>query len=415
MTTEKNTTMHVDGKNYIPNKLLDQMMDERDRHIRRIELATETKRKLIQAQTLEEYKAVQIPDEFKVFGNYDKLAMDSYVSGFAMANNDGSPRCYYGNMGSLTSILFPVLFRGELCDYGVTSGFSSLGRKIRFDTSRENIESKYFCFFVEQIRRVIFMGFLSFFSQYRNFQFGEPLDGLIAQHYGINTQYLDLTDDIKVALFFASCKHTGKNKFRPITEGDISDLSKNGVLYSGINDKAQVIGYQPFCRCHRQRGYYIDTASMYPCWNFSLSSNTGFVKYYFDRTVKLSERLYDEFDGGKRLFPKDGLEPFSDVIQSINDTKLFPYESFDIAYIVLAKYLNVYHDNGMISDDLFRAMSNKDRLVTILRNEGFELCSQLNLPADKAIIDAMNKSWNPDDFAKKEGILYSPFLVSTMT
>ena len=54
MTTEKNTTMHVDGKNYIPNKLLDQMMDERDRHIRRIELATETKRKLIQAQTLEE-------------------------------------------------------------------------------------------------------------------------------------------------------------------------------------------------------------------------------------------------------------------------------------------------------------------------------------------------------------------------
>ncbi len=75
----------------------------------------------------------------------------------------------------------------------------------------------------------------------------------------------------------------------------------------------------------------------------------------------------------------------------------------------------MHHDNKAISDDLFKTMSDKDYWVAELRNEGFELCSQLKLPADKAIIDGMNKSWNPDEFAKKEGILYSPFLVSDRT
>ena len=54
----------------------------------------------------------------------------------------------------------------------------------------------------------------------------------LAQHYGFETFLLDLTNDVRNALFFATCKWE-KDHFEPLTEKDInqSEQSKYGVIY----------------------------------------------------------------------------------------------------------------------------------------------------------------------------------------
>lgn len=411
MSSNKECIQHGDDRSYISAEELKELMDARDRSIKRIESATETKRKLMQVKTIEELNKICIPNEFKKYGRFAMVFMDPYVSGFALANDEGMPRCHYGSMDSLASVAKPKLYRGEIRDYGLTSGVSLLGRNILLDSENQSVESKLLSFFIEQIRGVIFNGFLTHFRQYHEFPFGEPLAGLIAQHYGLSTPYIDLTDDIKVALFFACCKHIGNNRYRPINESDIMEIGKKGIIYCGDSDEADIIGFQPFCRCHRQRGYYIDTASTKPCWDFALYKDPGFSKCSFDRTIELSERIFEEFDGGKALLPDDGLEPFSKAIEQIRIERVFPDEAFEMAYKMFCGYLELYRIKGTISNETMVVMSNRDHLITELLNKGFVISNRIKLMASKAIIEEMNINWDYVEFAKKEGFVYSPFEV----
>ena len=54
----------------------------------------------------------------------------------------------------------------------------------------------------------------------------------LAQHYGFETFLLDLTNDVRNALFFATCKWV-EDHFEPLTEEDImqSERSRYGVIY----------------------------------------------------------------------------------------------------------------------------------------------------------------------------------------
>ena len=397
------------GKKIISSAQLAEILKDRDRRILRIEQVTEVMQKLNNARTDEEYKSISIPDEFRKFGKYAIFAMKGYVSGFAMADNDGTPRCYYGNMGSLTELLMPTLYRGELSDFGPTSGLSLLGRKIAMEHQDE--EARYTHFFLEQINRLLFGNFLLLFRQYREFPFGMPIDGAIAQHYGLNTQFLDLTDDIKVALFFASCKHTENNKYRPIRADEIDHLGKYGVIYVGTHKHASIIGYQPFTRCHRQRGYYLDTAGGSPCWNFGLTPENGFDKYYFERTVEFSEWICKEFDGGKKLFPEDGLYPFHKEIRKIMDTKILPYGAVQMAYQAVRRYLEYYHDNKHMNNRLYNMMQDQTYWEEQLRKEGYEFCDRFHLDVERVLINQLNDQWDPVKFAQQEGIYYTPFTI----
>ena len=407
-----NLIQYINGKKIISPELLEKLMLDRDNSIHRINLATETMRKLHEAKNAEEYNAVHIPEEFLLFGNqFAYFALSSYVSGFSLADEDGTPRCYYGNMGALASTTIPTLYRGEICDYGPTSAFSQLGRKIRISCSNEDVITKYYFFLIEQVRRIVFWGFLTSFRQYVDFPFGTPIDGLITQHYGLNTQFLDLTDDLKVALFFACCKHIGNNKYLPISKDDINILGNHAVIYSGISDLARIIGYQPFSRCHRQRGYYIDTSAIEPCWDFRLNPQNGFEKFYFERTVELSKQIYEEFNGGETLFPNDGLTPFSDAIKQIMETKDLPEDAFEIAFRVLQEYVKSHRANGVINDELCSFLLNKQNWICRIVQGGFHLRKQIQICADSKIINEMNRNWDPEQFAIKEGINYTPFLV----
>lgn len=195
---------------------LEKMMFERDQKIKRITLATQAYNKLQQTGNL------QLPDELRITGVpfADVLLYKSYINGFIIKNHDGRTMCSYGNMGAPASLFTNTVYRGESRDYGIFSGYSTLGRKI-YSKKYNSDEEKYLHYFIQALKLYIFHGFLTSFKQYKEFPFGTPMNIAIAQHYGMDTYYLDLTDDVKVALFFASCKRKTNGAYEPIKESDL--------------------------------------------------------------------------------------------------------------------------------------------------------------------------------------------------
>lgn len=173
----------------------------------------------------------------------------------------------------------------------------------------------------------------------------EPL----AQHYGLETDWLDITNDFNTALFFATCKwDSGAGQWYPLTKTQIerNDDTRYGVLFHmpswnimtanmcaaaqsencGIWDmegKILPIGYQPFMRCHSQYGYGICMKTPAP-----LQENILFEKLRFPQSEKLSEAVFQLMDGGKNIYPQEGLDDFGDVINQIKSAAKFSEAAF---------------------------------------------------------------------------------------
>ena len=174
----------------------------------------------------------------------------------------------------------------------------------------------------------------------------------LAQHYGIKTRWLDITNDFKVALFFACCYWDDvKKRWLPLTreQTEKSDDTRYGVIFHipknqadllslqcldsaagddgihGIKNSHAIwpIGFQPFRRCDMQTGYGIFMNEPFP-----LQDDIQFEKLHFRHNEKLSQWIYDEMRQGKNIYPNDGLDEFSDVIDTIIKTNIFSEEAF---------------------------------------------------------------------------------------
>ncbi len=397
--------------NFIQQEELEQLLRVRDMGIARVDIATQTRIKQLNAKTDEEYDGIQIPRLFpfnyqSIFLDYvdkkdeindDNFLLDMYCRGYTI-NINGYVVSKYGNLGA---VAVSDLYRGEIKDYGSTCK-SSLGRNIKSDS----IEDKIIDFFIGQMRILCFFEFLKLFKQFTNFQIGTPMAHVIAQHYGLNTQFLDLTDDVKVALFFACCMHIGNNKYRPINSNDISEIGEYAVLYHGLEDEcSQIIGYQPFTRCYKQRGYYIDTAASVPCWSFSLTNTDNYTKSYFKRTPEFSKRIFEEFDGGKALFPKDSLYYFEKEIEHIKESLEFPEIIFEQAFDIVIGYLNNYVLTGMLDSELLLIIT-KDWVREKIKDREMSISDRMLIKSsNEDIIENLNQAWNPAQYKKNEGII----------
>ena len=69
------------------------------------------------------------------------------------------------------------------------------------------------------------LGIVQFWLQ----NYGSVLFEPLAQHYGLETEWLDITSDFDVALFFATCKWQD-GKWQPLDEDDIRK-NPNGVIF----------------------------------------------------------------------------------------------------------------------------------------------------------------------------------------
>jgi hypothetical protein len=163
----------------------------------------------------------------------------------------------------------------------------------------------------------------------------------LAQHYGLDTTWLDITNDFEVALFFATCQWDAEKKiWNPLTKKEADELqygvifhipgwrAKERLMLTGLTSKSGMkhelnnvilpIGFQPFRRCHHQYAYGISMDKPSP-----LQDDIGFEKLHFKHSVKLSNKIYEMMEGGRKIYPHEGLNDFQDVIDSIRHATLF--------------------------------------------------------------------------------------------
>ncbi|MCL4482142.1 MAG: FRG domain-containing protein [Bacteroidetes bacterium] len=173
--------------------------------------------------------------------------------------------------------------------------------------------------FIERLRQIEFKKLLDqhpvvkgFFKRH-NFR----IDSIgLAQHYGLKTDILDLTNDLEIALFFALCPYCKENDYyKPISKGG----SQTAILYVVIpsiidfktqtyfEDKISVIGLQPFARPGIQKGFCIHLKKE-ECFNA--------YKFTFNYTKSDSEYFYEKFEQGKKLWVKDILAEKAKIIAS---------------------------------------------------------------------------------------------------
>lgn len=233
-------------------------------------------------------------------------------------------------------------YRGE--KYIYPESMPSLYRKIK---QFESEKDKEIYRLIADLRIAEFDLFLHKFNRVRMWEEYEGL-GLsvlteaLAQHYGIETSWLDITNDFMTALFFASC-YWKNGSWHPLTEKEITDdpSHKYGVIYHipywAVEADSNIymfmqdrgyspvspIGYQPFRRCNAQYAYGIKMNKP-----IDLISIPGFERFAFPHTKKITEFVYEAMDYGRKIYPDDGLSRFSKDIKRISNSLSFSEEAF---------------------------------------------------------------------------------------
>lgn len=249
----------------------------------------------------------------------------------------------------------------------------------------------------------------------------------LAQHYGFETHLLDLTNDFRTALFFATCTYVPEtDSYRPLTKKDInaSKESQYGMIFhspdwvidflngssfltwsckhekdkrntpylidSGdLDGIAFQIGFQPFMRCHHQNGY------VFPMRNeVILQQNEKFEKLRFKQSEDLSQYVYEMMDGGKKVYPNEGINDALDVLRLIQNAVVFSEEDVKAVYDEIDKSV-------FSSFDLFREALLKTNVagntIQIVPNE-------VEYPMDKGLLERINDRYdNVEEILKPIG------------
>lgn len=158
----------------------------------------------------------------------------------------------------------------------------------------------------------------------------------LAQHYGLDTDIFDFTNDKWVAAFFATCKYDNDNdndKYIPM------DSKGDGVIYRyrlppecflpGKDNlikgkKISVIGLQPFKRPGVQKGFALKMEE-----GENLNNVRGIKKYLFRHDKLAAEIIHNRMNQGNNLFPCDELEKLA---KKIKKSKKISNNAFELAY-----------------------------------------------------------------------------------
>jgi hypothetical protein len=143
------------------------------------------------------------------------------------------------------------------------------------------------------------------------------------------------------------------------------------------------IGYQPFTRCYKQRGYFIDTTQSGDIINYDLVANHGFEKLYFKRTPEFAAEIYELFDGGRELFHDRSMELLIGLIDEIKTSDSFSEDSFDKAY------------------EIFCEGKSKDWWLTKLAADGTEI-GELAFELSDDLKAKIDDSWDIKEFVDQE-------------
>ena len=221
---------------------------------------------------------------------------------------------------------------------------------------------------VADMRVAEFAMLLQKFEHVNSWNICDVLYDVLAQHYGLETGWLDITSNFNVALFFATCTYDN-GKWRPLTKSDTEkdEQTRYGMLFHmpsnrmpmrwsmnlekfsncgdaiGENEKGETryellthpkyyenhdnliypIGFQPFMRCSMQDGYGIYMRKAQP-----LQEDIRFQKLRFRHSEELSRRVFERMDGGKAIYPHEGLVQTQFIIDEIKKSTVFSKVAF---------------------------------------------------------------------------------------
>lgn len=284
-------------------------------------------------------------------------------------------------------------YRGENAIY--LSSVPSLVRRLRQYQTREEQELYRL---VADMRIYEFKCLLDRFEQtnYWKKTYGDVLYDVLAQHYGLETCWLDVTSDFEVALFFANCYYKD-GEWHPLTNQQTEIDTNDGIdhrygmifhmpsyvessrmtneiryQYSTITNKIigktksgeckykirehpeyhgqpgniiLPVGFQPFERCAAQNAYAIYMRNERP-----LQEDIGFEKLKFRHNEELANWIYDKMDGGKKIYPYEGLSECGFIIDQISRLTDFSEEALE--YAVYRSHYFKYKNIGGVRNRL---------------------------------------------------------------
>lgn len=158
----------------------------------------------------------------------------------------------------------------------------------------------------------------------------------LAQHYGLPTEYLDLTNSKWVAAFFASTRYdSATDTYYPVGR----DYKEGyGVMYvtntaghkfpEEFFEKNQVIGYQYFERPSKQSsfGFKMDKGE-------DFNNNPFFDKVFFKHDIEASTIVYNMAYRQNRFVPKDELSKLArKIAESKEVTRMALFHCWQVYY-----------------------------------------------------------------------------------
>jgi len=153
--------------------------------------------------------------------------------------------------------------------------------------------------------------------------FGLPLFALaLAQHYGLPTSGLDVTDRLDIALFFALMKFEKPRASNRANYTRQTNFEHLPVLYLLFPPESQQFEYERFRVEGFPRGRPDAQSARFMHMGWGHADNACaeriFLALYLD-----PEGDYDPIPSPRQLFPKDGDDPFASFLECVN-TRLLP-------------------------------------------------------------------------------------------